>query len=191
VREVLTSSLRLQVTPRDAQVLVDGYAAGEVDDYDGIFQRLRLRPGEHELVLFLDGYRTVRQNLYLNPGSDQKIEFTMERLGSGEGAEPPPPPARLPADDDRSIRPGPGPRGTPQGERPSRFGTLSIRVQPADADVFIDGERWNAVDGDRLVVDLAEGRHHVEVRKSGFSTYERDITIRAGSSMPLNVSLVR
>ena len=41
-----TSSVRLEVTPRDAQVFVDGYVAGTVDELDGIFQRLRVRPGQ-------------------------------------------------------------------------------------------------------------------------------------------------
>ena len=36
-------SVRLQVTPREASVFVDGYAAGIVDDYDGVFQRLQAR----------------------------------------------------------------------------------------------------------------------------------------------------
>ena len=45
-------AIRLQVTPRDASVYVDGYAAGVVDDYDGVFQRLRLVPGPHEIVIY-------------------------------------------------------------------------------------------------------------------------------------------
>src|SRR5262245_52206688 len=43
-----SSSARLQVTPRNAQVYVDGYFAGVVDDFDGTFQRLNIDAGEHE-----------------------------------------------------------------------------------------------------------------------------------------------
>ena len=39
-----TGGLRLKVKPRDAQVLVDGYFVGTVDDFDGVFQRLDLPP---------------------------------------------------------------------------------------------------------------------------------------------------
>src|SRR5688572_7861633 len=53
-------AVRLQVTPREAQVFVDGFAAGVVDDYDGVFQRLRLIPGPHEIVIYHPGYRTLR-----------------------------------------------------------------------------------------------------------------------------------
>ena len=35
-----------------------------VDDYDGVFQRLQLVPGHHEIVVYHQGYRTLRQNLY-------------------------------------------------------------------------------------------------------------------------------
>ena len=59
------SALRLQVSPRNTEVFVDGYYAGTVDDFDGIFQRLRLESGEYEVTLYLPGYRTVTQRLLL------------------------------------------------------------------------------------------------------------------------------
>jgi hypothetical protein len=69
---------------------------------------------------------------------------------------------------------------------------VAIRVQPADAEVLIDGEPWQAPEGqDRLVVQLPSGRHHVEIRKDGFETYSSDLDVRAGESVPLNVSLLR
>src|SRR5262245_7934286 len=43
--------VRLQVRPREAQVFVDGYYAGIVDDFDGIFQRLTLTVGPHEIEI--------------------------------------------------------------------------------------------------------------------------------------------
>jgi hypothetical protein len=47
-------SLRIVDAPPHAQVLVDGYYAGEVDDYDGIFQRLNLEPGPHHIEIVID-----------------------------------------------------------------------------------------------------------------------------------------
>ena len=47
-------SLRIVDAPRHAQVVVDGYYAGEVDDYDGIFQRLNLEPGPHHIEIVID-----------------------------------------------------------------------------------------------------------------------------------------
>lgn len=47
-------SLRIVDAPPHAQVLVDGHYAGEVDDYDGIFQRLNLEPGSHHVEIVID-----------------------------------------------------------------------------------------------------------------------------------------
>jgi hypothetical protein len=56
-------ALRLQVTPEDAAVYVDGFYAGVVDDFDSAFQRLPVPRGEHELVLHHAGFRTVHQRI--------------------------------------------------------------------------------------------------------------------------------
>ena len=70
------------------------------------------------------------------------------------------------------------------------FATLNLRVQPADAVVVIDGERWDNPDGgSRLIVQLAAGQHRIEVRKDGFRPYSTTITIRAGEPQSINISL--
>lgn len=213
-----TSGVRLQVTPKQAEVFVDGYLAGTVDDFDGTFQRLRLVPGEHELVIYLDGYRTVRQKLLLTAGADFKVRHTMEPLAPGEAPEPrpqpaaPPPPAQTmqggqpqqwpefpPAQPDPRRAPmPPQPSSPPQPPSPQApppplaqgFGTLSIRVQPGGADVMVDGERWVGPEAtERLDLQLGEGVHRVEVQKEGFKPYSADVQVRRGERTTLNVSL--
>jgi hypothetical protein len=208
------SSVRLEVKPKEAAVFVDGYYAGIVDDFDGVFQRLHVTPGEHEIELYLDGYRTVRQKVYLPVNDTFKIRYTMERLAPGEQPEPRPQPINPPQAGGapmgqppmpqgpagrgpavRRMPPPPPPQQQPppenaRGAQPSAYGTLSVRVQPGDAEVSIDGEQWRGPDGrDRLVVDLAEGSHTVEIRKSGYRTYVTQVDIRRGDTTPLNVSL--
>jgi len=39
------ADVRIQVTPKEAGVYVDGFYAGVVDDFDGVFQTLPLPPG--------------------------------------------------------------------------------------------------------------------------------------------------
>jgi PEGA domain-containing protein len=202
------ASVRLEVKPREAQVFVDGYYAGIVDDFDGTFQRLRLPPGQHEITLYLEGYRSVHQRVYLTVDNTFKIKLDLEKLGPGEPAEPrpeptgpppsagpeapgpgyPPTPPRIP-DRRRPAPPEPrGPRG-PRAEAPA-FGSLAIRVQPADAEILVDGERWGAPEGqEQIVIELPEGRHTIQVQKSGYRTYITDVEIRRGETMPLNISL--
>jgi len=92
---------------------------------------------------------------------------------------PPPPPPGAPGN--------PSPRGS---ETPAGYGTLSVRVQPFDAEVSIDGDAWRGPGGqDRLVIDIAEGSHTVEIRKAGFRSYVTQVEIRRGETAQLNVSL--
>jgi hypothetical protein len=91
------ASVRLEVKPKEAEVYVDGYYAGIVDDFDGVFQRLRVTPGEHEIELYLDGYKTVRQKVYLPVNDTFKIRYTMERLSAGEQPEARPQPINPPS----------------------------------------------------------------------------------------------
>jgi hypothetical protein len=181
-------SARLQVTPRQAEVYIDGYLAGTVDDFDGVFQRLSVAPGEHELTIYLEGYRTFTQTLLFRPGTTIDIKQPLVPLGPGEASGPRPqasaPPAGPP---DPGGRPGPG-----SGPQPAVFGTLAIRVQPDGATLFVDGEEWSAPDDDgRILIDLADGPHDVEVRKDGLTTYRRTVQVRAGRTVRLNVSLSR
>ena len=76
-------SIRLQVKPEETEVYVDGYYAGVVDSYDGFFQRLHLPPGEHEIELYLEGHRSIQEQLYLPVGSTYHIRHEMEPLGPG------------------------------------------------------------------------------------------------------------
>src|SRR6266571_7630552 len=69
------AALRLQVTPRETEVFVDGYFAGKADDFDGFLQRLRLPPGEHALQLYLAEHRSVQQKIYLQPGATFRVRY--------------------------------------------------------------------------------------------------------------------
>jgi len=48
--------LRLKVKPEQAEVFVDGYFVGLVDQFDGVFQRLHIEPGAHRIEFRADGY---------------------------------------------------------------------------------------------------------------------------------------
>jgi hypothetical protein len=189
-------SARIQVTPRAAEVYVDGYLAGTVDDFDGVFQRLNVLPGEHELTIYLEGYQTLTQKVLFRPGATVNLRDALQPNASGEVTGPRPvasaPPAAAtqgpgrPGPDPQDAWPGPG--GAPQAD----FGTLSVRVQPADATLLVDGEEWSAPEGDGPIrIDLPDGPHELEVRRDGLSTYRRTVQVRAGRTVTVNVSLTR
>ena len=216
------AALRFDVKPKETMVYLDGYYAGIVDDFDGAFQRLRTSPGGHELTLFLEGYRTYSERVYLGADNTFKLRHRMERLAAGETSEHPPapqpppqyqpgqpgpdqgpPPPRgpygrrggpapaFPPEGPDTLPPGPG--GPPPGRGPAdgnSRGTLSLSVDPIDADVLVDGSPWRgSANGDRLAIDLSEGRHNVQIRKPGFVGYLTDIQIRRGETTNLDVHL--
>jgi hypothetical protein len=185
------ASLRIQAEPRETEVFVDGYFAGNVDDFDGFFQRLHLEPGEHEVTLYLGGHRTSRQNVYLQPGKTFRIRHTMEPLPAGSAPEPRPisaPIVRRGINEPprREVDAPPAPASSPDA------GPIAIRVQPAGAEILIDGEVWEGPqDNEQLVVQVAPGAHRIEIRREGYRSYSADVDVRAGTVSPLNVSLSR
>jgi hypothetical protein len=66
--------LRLKVEPRDAQVFIDGYYAGRVDDFDGVFQSLRLEEGEYQVEIVLPGYEPLAFDVRIFPGEKTTYE---------------------------------------------------------------------------------------------------------------------
>jgi len=84
--------VRTEITPKQAEVFVDGFYAGTAGDFDGVFKRLHLMPGGHAITLYLPGYRTVTHDVYVRPDSTVKMSDTMERLEGGQASAPPPEP---------------------------------------------------------------------------------------------------
>ncbi len=202
------SNVRLDIKPKQAAVYVDGYFAGQVDDFDGVFQRLHVTPGQHELIVYLAGYHSLHEQLYLSPNVTRKISAKMEPLGAGEPNDPMPEPVNPPAGEfqapppermppprpgARRIPPPPpqngGPSSTPSTSSP--VGTVAIRVQPAATEVLIDGERWTspAQEDGRLLVQLSEGRHVLTIHRAGYRDFSTDVDVHRGATTPINVSL--
>ena len=200
-------SLKLSVTPKDAEVFVDQQFAGVVDDFDGVLQSLKVEAGGHTITLYREGYRTVSREIDFRAGETVRLTFSMVALQPGEGPEPRPVQAavperltrsawREPTDTGVAEPPVPAAPREPQWASPldrpaaANFGALAIRVQPAGAELLIDGEAWQGSDGtSRLVVQLPPGMHRVEIRKAGSETFRTEVRIEPGETTTLNLSL--
>ena len=194
----LHASVRVLATPKEAAVYVDGFYAGIVDDFDGVFQSLPLPGGGHNITLYYPGYRTVTQRVYLSPGSTFKLHQTMERLPAGVASEPPPvaPPVPPPPEDSfvlpRTLprdQPAPLPPGAGVMPQAAGYGSLTLHVQPVSADVTIDGSRWTSSRAGEFVIQLAVGSHRIEVVAPGYQRFSTEIQVREGGTTPLNVAL--
>lgn len=199
------ASVRVEVSPKQAEVYVDGYYVGVVDSFDGRFQRLDVPPGEHVIEIFHDGHRSIRETMRFEPRATYHLKRAMEPLTAGDPAplRPKPEPSARPQyapDRQPPARPQDRPRDRPYppdrpGDRPrdmreGESGAVAIRVQPAGAIILIDGEKWDGPDGpERLVVHLSEGSHKIEVQKEGYRTFTTEVRIGRGETIPLNISL--
>ena len=117
----------------DAQVYLDGAHVGVVDDFDGIFQSLRLVPGTYELEIELNGDQSFRQQIFVSRGRTYKVRYGIDAsdaVGLTSGTEA-------------------SSRGRTSYVR-DRFnsGGIRIQVKPAkdEAQVYVDGARAGVVD---------------------------------------------
>ena len=60
--------VRLKVRPVDGQVYVDGYYVGEVDNFDGMFQKLTLESGAHRIEIRAEGFLPEQFEVMVVPG---------------------------------------------------------------------------------------------------------------------------
>jgi hypothetical protein len=72
--------IRLDVSPRHAQVYVDGYYAGVVDDYDGVFQGLKLESGAYRIEITAPGYENLGFDVRISPGQKIRYEGNLRRV---------------------------------------------------------------------------------------------------------------
>ena len=193
-----TASLRVFVEPAKTRVYVDGYYAGVADDFDGIFQRLHLSPGRHEIALKLDGYRPHRMLLYVSAGQTVKLEHDMEKgageatfedLSGGRGEGEVMDDRQPEGLDEESDQPAPDERGGDQPFRPEA-GRLRLDVRPVDASIYVDGQ-FRGTAGQIGEMVLPPGPHRIEVVRPGFRTEERDVELAPGSARSLAIELAR
>jgi hypothetical protein len=178
-------SLRVFVDPSETRVYVDGYYAGVADDFDGLFQRLHVSPGRHEISLKLAGHKTHRVRVYVGSGATLELDHemqeglgeTFEDLTGGRGRE-----ARRPAPID-SVPPAPAPTSALAGE-------LRLSVTPVDASVYVNGE-FKGTGREATALSLAPGTHRVEVVRPGYRTAEREVEVASRGVAEVDIALQR
>jgi hypothetical protein len=172
------ASIRLDVSPNDAQVYVDSYFAGVVDDFDGVFQHLILRPGPHLIEMRKNGFTTLVVEVSLYPGQSVTYRRTME-----PSAEPESPPPFAPEFEEGAVTPAPDSNAVP--------GDVRFDVTPKDAAIYADGFYAGIVDdfnGSQHLV-LAPGRHHLSIRLAGYESVDVEVSIDTGRTVTYRASL--
>ena len=73
-------SLRLKIKPKEAEVYVDGYYVGVVDDFDGIFQKLHIESGPHHIEVRASGYEPLAFDVRITPDHSTTYQGEMKKL---------------------------------------------------------------------------------------------------------------
>jgi hypothetical protein len=63
-----SGGVRIDVPQRDAEVTVDGYYAGTVEDFNGRTQQLNLQPGAHHVEVRANGFEPLSFDVNIEPG---------------------------------------------------------------------------------------------------------------------------
>jgi hypothetical protein len=190
-----TGSVRVMVEPAETRVYVDGYYAGVADDFDGLFQRLNLSPGRHEVTFKLEGHRSFKVKVYVPLDQTVKIRHRMAQgTGEDESAEVVGRPSDYARYEERR-RADEADYGADELEEDEDAvgedgGTLRLSGSPADASVYVDGDFKGTVRQLRRI-RLSPGKHRVELVRPGYRTFEREIEIRAGRATDLQIDLDR
>jgi formylglycine-generating enzyme required for sulfatase activity/serine/threonine protein kinase len=72
-------------------------------------------------------------------------------------------------------------------------GTLLLEIDPADAEVSVDGRQVTVKlpsDQEAVQMELPAGQHELKVTKGGFETFTREFTLRAGKSERVTARLL-
>jgi hypothetical protein len=210
-------ALDLDVSPERAEVWVDGRRIGVADDFDGFPSYLWLEKGTYDVVVYLQGYRTLARQYTIYPGLVIDVEDRLER---GEAVHPNDlgPKSHVNRDErlrrDREAeaealeREREQERWMPPGEEPDEWGPRSrrpdsldargeparvhIEVVPEDASVYLDG-RFLGTGRElarlRAGLTIDAGHHTLEVVRPGYEPTRRTIEIEAGAEEEIEVEL--
>jgi hypothetical protein len=187
-----SGAVRVLVDPAEARVYVDGYYAGTVDDFDGLFQRLNVSSGRHELALKLEGYKTHRMRVYVAPDSTLKLHYELEK-GTGESFEDlskDAPESEARRDEEQDRRWSENEARAEKDEMTAMGGRVELSIRPEDASVYVDGAfRGSAREASTL--RLAPGRHRIEIVRPGYRTLEKEVDVAPGETTDVKVELER
>ncbi len=180
--------VEIDAAPSSAAVELDGEEVGLARDYNGAWDRLEISPGAHVISLSAPGYKTLEVQLEASPASYHRFVYRLEK---GEGLDP--------RSNARKGLEAPAPeryrRGPPSaGAVTVRGGFLRVRVAPADAAVYLDGD-FLARAGElaRLhgALPVAAGSHRVEAVRPGYRSASEEVTVEDGGRSEVILELER
>lgn len=178
-----TGAMRLDVSPKDAAVYVDGAYAGIVADFEGAFRHLTLSAGPHAIQVRKEGLETLDVQVNVQPNRTLTYRASMEAAHPGATATPAEP----------GATPVP-PTGVASPAWPGWPGDVRLEVTPKDAQIYVDGYyvgMGRDFEGRRQRLSLTPGTHHIELEARGYERAGADVTVEPGRATTYRGALVK
>jgi PEGA domain-containing protein len=86
----ITAEIKLDVTPKEAGVFLDGAFVGNLHEFGGVGRAMLVNPGKHELKLVLPGYQDFVTEVDLLPR--QKFTIATKLIPGTSSTQPGAPP---------------------------------------------------------------------------------------------------
>lgn len=184
------AAVETAVTPKKANLFLDGEAIGQARDFNGTWDVLPVNPGNRVLRFEAEGYKTLEVRLDARPGRRYRIH---EALEPGEGMDPRSDASTAEVEEDESVA-APAFQAPPPTSGGIARGLLHIRVRPDDAVIYLDGKfLGSAEELSRLhgALPVAAGEHRVEVVRPGFTNETVLVDVATGQPATVDMELSR
>jgi outer membrane protein OmpA-like peptidoglycan-associated protein len=150
--------LKIKVTPKQADVFVDGKANPQGHD------TISLPAGKHTVVVVNYGYKMQTEDVDIDAGKTKDLNVTLEAYGG----------------------PVAGPYGDVEFHGSPRAAVLSNGTTPAYFVGHVDEFDWDWIWHQNLL--LPAGTHHITVTQQGKDIWTGDVTVEAGKKVIVNLS---
>jgi len=175
----------LDVTPEEAEVILDGESIGQTDDFDGFPDFLYLEPGLYSLEFHAPGFESRNIDLHVRSGRYYRID---DELRPGNSVNP---------DDSKSGAPPPhatrrffGRNSAPGDEvRVPSSVNVAIKASPADTELWLDGELLGEASLLEGMVELSPGQHELVAMRPGYRSRVISLVIARDRNAGIDVSL--
>lgn len=147
---------------KSSGVWIDGQYVGYLGELKGT-NRLRLLPGDHDIVVRQAGYSDFRQNVVIEPRMVVDIQVNLEK-------------------DPRFTYPD-----------PKTSSQVRLDVQPGRAAVFLDDYYVGTVDeyyGVQHAMLVVPGKHRFKIALAGYKTFETEVDLLPHQKFALRTDLM-
>lgn len=170
---LIYGAIDCDVLPEEARVYVNGEYLGIADQFDGWPRFLYIQAGKYDISFKLEGYEDLNLKVEVIPNKIIRIKEKMKRI----------PPSQFKEEKVEEFK-----------VKKISKGKISISIFPEEAVLYLDGKFWiTAQEIARLhnPLQIDEGKHIIDVVCPGYENFKKEIDIKSGEYLELNIVLVK